>query len=318
MIGPLLIASLLAYILNPAVTFLRTRLKLGHKSIVLLVYCAFLLSLVLLSISLFPIVVRQAQSLSAEIQRILPQVEERLNEPVSILGYPVLFDPLFEEIRNTVNQFFEPDRIFRLIRSATTNLIWLIIIFVTSYFLLLDWEKFREWLFGQFPETYQGGIRRLHGDIKSIWGAYIRGQLLLMLIVGLISGFTAYLIGLPRAALVGLLAGLLDFIPSIGPAVATGAAAFIAWVEGSTALPISNSWFVILVVSLFTLIQLVENVWLQPSIFGPRVRLHRGIVFVAILGTLMLGSALLALIIVPLLGSARVIGGYLHRHIVQQ
>lgn len=318
LLGPLLIASLLAYLLNPAVTFLKARLKIEHKPVVLLVYSGFLLSIVLLSISLIPVVLRQAQSFSAELDVILPQLEEEFSEPVNLFGYPILFDSLFEEIRSTSDHFFRPDRIFRLIRGATTNLVWLVIIFVTSYYLLLDWEKLREWFFTLFPETYRSDLRQLHGDIKSIWGAYVRGQLLLMLIVGLLSGITAYLIGLPRAALIGLLAGILDFIPTIGPAVATGAAAFIAWVEGSNTLAMSNSWFVVLVVALFSLIQLVENVWLQPSIFGPRVRLHRGIVFVAILGTLMLGSALLALIVVPLIGSARLIGGYLHQRIIEQ
>lgn len=136
-----------------------------------------------------------------------------------------------------------------------------------------------------------------------------------MTIVGLISGITALALGLPRAALVGLLAGVLDFIPSVGPIVASAVAAFIAWVEGSNNFAISNQWFTIIVVSLFFLIQLIENIWLQPTIIGYRLRLHRGIVFIAVLGALTLGSALLALIIVPIIGSIRLIGRYLHRNI---
>lgn len=316
--GPLVIAGLLAYLLNPAVTFLKTRTKVSDKSAVMLVFLAFLLSLVVLSVSIAPLIVKQAQSFSAEIKAILPQIEGRLKEPVNVYGYPIRFDSFFEDIRSTADQFLRPDRIFRLIMGATTNFVWLLVILVSSYYLLLDWERLRERLFGLAPESIGQDLRGLHSEIKLVWGAYVRGQLLLMIIVGLVSGLTAYVIGLPRAALIGLLAGLLDFIPSIGPAFATGAAAFIAWVQGSSTLAIPNSWFVVLVVSFFTIIQLVENVWLQPSIFAPRVRLHRGVVFVAILGTLTLGSALLALIIVPVLGSLRLIGGFLHQRIALQ
>jgi predicted PurR-regulated permease PerM len=237
---------------------------------------------------------------------------------VILFGYDLQFDSFVEDLRITTNQFFKPERIFRVIKGATTNLVWLLVIFVTSYYLLHDWELLREWLFRLAPVAHQADLRHLHNDIKSLWEAYFRGQLLLMTIVGLFSGFTALAIGLPRAALVGLLAGVLDFIPSIGPTVATGAAAFIAWLEGSTVLAISNYWFVYVVVLCFAIIQLMENLWLQPYIFGRRVHLHRGIVFVAILGALTLGSALLALVIVPTIGSARLIGGYLHHHVFQQ
>jgi predicted PurR-regulated permease PerM len=318
LIGPLLIACLLAYILNPAVTFLKNRGDLNHKRSVLVVFSLFLLSLVAVSISIVPVIIKQARSLSAELQVVLPQIEDKLRQPMDLFGYDLQFDSFIEELRSTKKNFFIPERVFRVIKGATTNLVWLLIIFVTTYCLLLDWEQLREWLFHLAPEAYQADLHRLHEEIKSVWGAYLRGQLLLMTIVGLISGITAFVIGLPRAALVGLLAGILDFIPSIGPAIATGAAGFIAWIEGSNVLTISNLWFVFIVIFLFTLIQLVESIWLQPSIMRHRVRLHRGIIFVAILGTLMLGSALLALIIVPTIGSIRLIGGYLRQHIFIQ
>ncbi len=88
-------------------------------------------------------------------------------------------------------------------------------------------------------------------------------------------------------------------------------AAVIAWFEGSVYLPLSNAWFTVVVIALYNLVQLVENIWLQPRIMERSLRLHRGLVFVAVVSALTLAGALVALIIVPLIGSVVVVGRYL-------
>ena len=145
---------------------------------------------------------------------------------------------------------------------------------------------------------------------------HLRSQLLLMLFVGVLTGLGSAAIGLRHAVLLGLVAGGLDLIPSLGPIVAMVVATAIAWFEGSVYLPLSKGWFAIAVIALYTLVQQVENIWLQPRIMGHRLRLHPGLVFVAVTGALTLAGALVALIIVPLLASAGVVGRYVHRRIL--
>jgi predicted PurR-regulated permease PerM len=121
---------------------------------------------------------------------------------------------------------------------------------------------------------------------------------------------------LRHAVLLGLLAGALDMIPSLGPIVAVVVAVGVAWFEGSTYLPLSNTGFTLVVIGLYGLIQQVENIWLQPRIMGRRLRLHPGLIFVAVTGALALGGTVVALIIVPLLASAGVVGRYVHCRIL--
>jgi predicted PurR-regulated permease PerM len=317
-LGPLIIAGIIAYLLNPAVTRLKTKLRISHHLSTSIIYLLFILSLVVISISIVPVLIKQGRSLAHEIQALKPEIKTALQQPLHVLGYQLPLESFYEELQETWTEIFKPDRVFRIIKGATTNLVWILIILVTTYYLLLDWEQLRDWIFNLAPPGNQEDIRQIYGEIKSVWHAYLRGQLLLMTLIGLFSGVIALSIGLPRAAFIGLLAGLLDFIPSVGPIFAAGVAAFIAWFQGSYFLAISNQWFTILVIFLFSLIQLIENVWLQPTIIGHRLRLHKGIVFVVILGTLSLGSALLALIIVPTIGSLRLIGRYLHRKLYLQ
>jgi predicted PurR-regulated permease PerM len=318
LIAPLTIACLLAYLLNPAVTFLRNHTKIRHDHVVILVYFSSLALILMLLVTLLPIATHQAQSLSHEIKILLPQMDDWISQSTERLGLDMPFESLLAQFQETSSQFFQPDRIFRVIKSATTNLAWVLIILVTTYYLLRDWTKLKEWLIQLAPESERADICRLHQETKHIWRSYFRGQLLLMLLVGFLSGLVAAALGLRRFLLLGLLAGFLDLIPSIGPAIAMVIAAILAFLEGSLVLPIPNSWFSILVVGAFALIQLVENVWLQPNIMGQRLQLHPGLVFVSIVGALTLGSALLALIILPTIGTTMLIGSYVWKRSLGQ
>jgi nucleotide-binding universal stress UspA family protein len=134
--------------------------------------------------------------------------------------------------------------------------------------------------------------------------------------VGVLTTLASAVVGLRGAVVLGLLAGALDLIPSLGPTAALLVAVSLAWFNGSAHLDIPRGWFTVLVIVIFNGIQLAENLWLQPRIIGRVVRLNAGLVFVAVVGALASAGALAALIIVPVLGSARVIGSYLHKRIL--
>lgn len=310
LIGPMVIAALLAYILNPAVTLITTHTKLGHSSSASLVYLLLLTGLVAVSLIFGPIVIGQARTLALELQGIRGQLEGFLDSPMTFLGFELPLDETLTEFQRLLAQLLKPEKAFKALQAATTNLAWILVILVTTYYLLRDWERLREWLLALAPETYQSDLRRLHQEIKVIWQAYLRGQLLLMLLVGVLTGLGAAVVGLRGAAALGLLAGALDLIPSLGPTAATVTAAVIAWFEGSAHLPLSNAGFTVLVVALYISIQLLEEVWLRPRIMGQSLKLHPGLVFVTVVGALALGGALTALIVVPLLASVGVVGRY--------
>jgi predicted PurR-regulated permease PerM len=315
LIGPLAIAALLAYLLNPAVSLVENRTPLSRQQAVYGVYLLFIIALVTTIISLVPVIVRQAGSLANEIPTYLPTIETSIRS-VDVLGLSLPFDELWLDIRESTNQLFKPDRIFRVINAASTNLAWVLVILVTTYYLLRDWERLLRWIIHLAPQAYYADLYRLHGEIRVVWQSYLRGQLLIMFLLGTFSGLGAAVLGLPRALLLGFLAGLLALFPSIGPAIATGIAALVAWFEGSNYINVSNLWITVLTVGIFSGVQFVEGVWLQPNIMGHRLRLHPGLVFIALVTALAFGSALLALMIVPLLGTCVVIGRYLHRNLL--
>jgi predicted PurR-regulated permease PerM len=316
LIGPLIMAALLAYVLNPAVTLIKTRTQLRHGVSVSLVYFLFLAVLVVTLVIFVPIVVNQSRRVALELQVVKVRLEDALVGPVTFLGFELALDELLVELEGISAPLLKPQRVLRTLIAATTNLAWIMVILMTAYHLLQDWERLREWLIRLAPEAYQPDLRRLHKEIKDIWQAHLRGQLLVMLLVGVLTGLASVAVGLRHAVLLGLLAGALDLIPSLGPIVAVVMAVGVAWFEGSTYLPLSNTGFAVLVIGLYGLVQQVENIWLQPRIMGRRLRLHPGLVFIAVTGALTLGGTVVALIIVPLLASAGVVGRYVHRRML--
>jgi predicted PurR-regulated permease PerM len=316
LIGPLVVAGLLAYILNPAVTLVTNRARLSHDLSVSLIYLLLLVGLTATLLIFGPIVINQVKNLSLELQGIRGQLQDLLDSPVTFLGFELSLDEMLTEFQQLSSQLLKPERAFKVLQAATTNLAWILVILVTTYYLLRDWECLREWLIHLAPERSQPDLRRLHQEIKAVWQTYLRGQLLLMLLVGTLTGLGAAAVGLRGAAALGLLAGTLDLIPSLGPTAATATAAAMAWFEGSAHLPLSNAGFTAVVVALYVSVQLLEEIWLRPRIMGCKLRLHPGLVFVSVVGALALGGALIALIIVPLLGSAGAVGRYVHHRIL--
>jgi predicted PurR-regulated permease PerM len=273
----------------------------------------FLVVFVLAVVYLSPIIARQFRQLTAQLDRFPDQIDTLQINLDDFLGFSLPLETLVRELETDLSQLLKPDRIFRILRGASTNIVWLVIIFITSYHLLRDWEKLREWLFKLAPKKLEPDLRRLHVEIKGLWRAYLRGQLLIMSILGILSGIGAAAIGLPGALLLGFLAGILALIPNLGPTTAAAIAAVVAWTQGSSYLAFSNLTVAVMVVVIFGLIQLVEGFWLTPRIMGRRMNLHPGLVLVAVVGTLFTLGAVMALIISPLLASFDLVFRYIRR-----
>jgi predicted PurR-regulated permease PerM len=88
--------------------------------------------------------------------------------------------------------------------------------------------------------------------------------------------------------------------------------------EGSNYLPISNLWFALITLGTYLLLNNIKTIWLQPRILGHSVRMHEGIVFVAIIISIMLGGVLAVLVVVPLLATVSVVGRYVRRRLISE
>jgi predicted PurR-regulated permease PerM len=146
--------------------------------------------------------------------------------------------------------------------------------------------------------------------------AYLRGQIVLMLIVGVVFTIAWLIIGIPGALLLGAIAGLFTLVPDVGPFLAMVLAAGVALLEGSTRIPLSNFWVAGIVVIVYLVLINLKNFFLRPYIMGRSVQMNEALVFIAIMIATILKGILGALLVVPLLATVVVIGGYIQRRVL--
>jgi len=317
MINPLVIAGLIAYLMNPAVSFIQQRLRWRHVFAVSLVYFLSLSLLIALPAIFIPVLADEWATVSRDLLDILDQVQAFLYRPVTIGGYIIHLETALPQWDESLAVFISrlPATLGEILESTSRNAAWLLVSMVTIFYLLLDWDRLRDWFIKLAPKDYQSDVRHIYEDIKKAWHAYLRGQFALMFIVAVVFTIIWLSIGLPGAVVIGVLTGLFSLIPEIGPLIATALAVGVALLEGSTYLQMSNIWFAVLVVGIYLVLINFKNIWLRPRVMGRSVHLHEGLVFILIIAAVMFQGILGALIIVPVAASVVVVGRYLHARI---
>ena len=219
-------------------------------------------------------------------------------------------DEIIPELENEISQFLVPTRLFRMLLSATDNIVWIMVTFMTCFYLLLDHSKLTNWIYLITPEASRDDLKQILEEINMVWKTYLRGQFSMMLLIGILSGLGGVAVGLKNALIIGVIAGILELIPSLGPTIATFIAGMSAWTQGSLTLDITNFWFAIIVCAIFIFIQILENTILIPKVMSKRMNIHPAFVFIAIVSTLSLFGVLAGLIVIPVIGSIVVIINY--------
>ena len=320
LLRPLIISGLLAYVLNPAVELLLARTRTGRSLASLIVYFLALAIVIAVPAITTPVVIRQLTGLTLDLQRIQNQVEFILSEPITIGGIDVLPNITTVDIGQLITDAVAPaaSNAWDFLGGLTTNLLWILLILVTTYYLLRDGPRISTWFVRLAPERLQSDIERLFFETDYVWSAYLRGQLTLSLIIGVLTAIVTAAVGLPGALVLGLLAGILDVIPSLGPTVAGAISVVVALFLGSTYLPLSNLVFGLIVLAVFIVIQQIENIWLRPQIMGHSLSIHPAIVFVSVLSALAIVGVLGALVIIPVVATLGLVGRYIHSRLLSK
>jgi len=315
---PLIIAGLIAYLLYPLVQFLQTRLRLRRKAAANIVYFICLVLMFAVPATLVPTLFNEATTVTADLNHMLNQVQDYLAGPMVIAGISIHLEQLIPTLKASLAGLTAPlpQDAWHLIESTSRGALWFLTIVVGAYYFMTDWERLREWLIHLLPEAYRMDAHRLYLEIRQVWMAYLRGQVTLMLIVGVVFSVLWSVIGLPGALILGILAGLLSLIPDVGPFVATALAVIIALLEGSSWIPWNHYWFAALVAGLYIVLINVKSIWLRPRILGRSVRMHEGLIFISIIAAVVFTGVLGALLVVPVLASAGVLLKYLRHRIL--
>jgi predicted PurR-regulated permease PerM len=287
---------------------------------VALVYFSVLATLLIVPSTLAPVAIEQAKGLAGYLINIERQMEAALSQPVIFLGQPLQLGQLLAEFLKSTTDLLNPEveSALSVLETTSISLAWVLIILVSTYYFLLDWERLRDWFIRLAPDEIQPDVRQLLHEMNLVWQAYLHGTFVLMVVVAIVFTLVWLAVGLPGAIILGLLTGLLTIIPEIGPAVAAILAVLVAFFQGSDFLPISNFWFALLIFAIYFVLIQIKVIWLRPRIMKRFLHLNEGLIFVAIIAATVLWGILGALLIIPMLSTAGILGRYLRSRLLHQ
>ena len=314
----LAIAAFVAYLINPAVVYLTTRTRMQRVAAVNLVYFSAVVLLIGLPATLLPIFADEAQFVIEDILNLANQLRQTLASPIRIGGLVFHLEEWGQSIFQAQNAVLSPipERTLQLLETTSVGVLWFLVILVSVHLFLSQWPSMRDWLINLAPPPYRPEIEELYNRIRRVWMAYLRGQIVLMLIVGVVFTIAWLILGIPGAFLLGVIAGLFTLVPDVGPFLAMILAAGVALLEGSTWIPLSNFWVTGIVLIVYLVLINLKNFFLRPYIMGRSVHMNEALVFIAIIIATILKGILGALLVVPLLASVVVIGGYIQRRVL--
>lgn len=148
---------------------------------------------------------------------------------------------------------------------------------VVTFYLLLDWDSLMVKLTSLVPRRWLADTLRLAGRCDEVLSAFLRGQLLVMLCLGILYALGLSLLGLRFGILIGFVAGLASIVPFLGFIVGLAIALVVAVFQMGTI------WAVLGVIAVFAAGQMVESVVLQPKLLGNKIGLHPVAVIFAVL-----------------------------------
>ena len=314
-IPPLVIAFLLAFILDPIVDFLTNRLHLSRgpaTTLVFLVLIVVTLGAMAAPVTAVPSIQRAVLSVQVDAIRIIADVGDFFERPLEIGGYSLDLSSVYEELSAMLSRFVGSvaQGTLDVVFSIASGAFWLIFILMAAFYMVKDGDRIIRQLDDLAPPDYHDDLVHLRQQITGVWNAFLRGQLLLSLAMAAITALACWAIDVPYPIALGLLAGLMEFVPSIGPFIAGVPAVLLALFQGSDFLPLNNFWFAVLVVGLYVVIQQIEGNLLIPRILGRSLNLHPLLVLIVIVLGGSLAGILGMLLAAPVLATLRVVGRY--------
>ncbi len=290
MIAPTVVAGLVVFILNMPINRLEDR-DLPRGLAVVIVYVLLIGLLALLWLVLGPGLQDFLFNIQQDLEELVQSLDQSSLPFLQDFTLPVigrvelaevdLFSQFNEELRTVVINGLTS--LTSYVGGLTSGLLSFIYVLVLSFWALKDWNRLKAVLANIIPDPYLAEMQELIEELNRIWSAFLRGQVLLGLVVGSTVFVVMLIVGLPNARALAIIAGMMEFLPIVGPIISGIIGVSVALISGSSWLPISHLWFAGLVALLYVVIGQVESVYFIPRFIGRRVHLHPAVTFAVII-----------------------------------
>jgi predicted PurR-regulated permease PerM/GNAT superfamily N-acetyltransferase len=322
-VAPLMMAVIVAYLLDPIVMIMIRRLRLPRPVAVFLVFTV----LVVIFLSMLG---GAGLFLQQQLSGMLTIIETSLaNLPLTIRDFrhttytlgPLIIRPtdvdltiyqdaLLNSLRDSVSRATD---VLTLAASQVAIFFgWMAFIIIIAYYLLNDLPSLTSGILKIVPPEFHRDAERLLAELGPIWNAFLRGQATLALVMAAIVGSTMSILGLRYSIAIGLFAGFMEFIPIIGPYTVLAVEILVAVFQPTNWMGLPQEAFISGIVVAAIAIQQIEANLLSPRIMGGQLRLHPALVIIgAFVGASLAGIPGL-LLSSPTVATLRLFGRYIY------
>ncbi len=269
-VGPFLAGAVIAYLLDPLTARLETRgmARWMAASLVLVLFFGFITALAL---ALAPVIQAQLLQLMDSLPGIVDQVMPALRDFAARIGATAALDTAGTRLLQQAAAWLTAS-LGDIVASglAFFNLLTLVVVTpVVAFYVLKDYEAVTRRIDQSWPPRHAATIRRLLGQIDTALSGFIRGQSLVCCALAGLYAIGWGLIGLDYFFVLALLAGLLGFVPFVGPVVGVGLSVLVALGQWGI-----DPVMIGLVLLVFVVVQGLEGAVLTPNLIGNRIGLH--------------------------------------------
>lgn len=264
-LGMLFVAVILSSAIDPTVdTF--ERFHIPRPVTILGMYLTFFCAFVLVFYLIIPPVVAQFSSFSGTFEEYRAQIDG-VYQALTHNAQASLFDTIQEhvaQLSSTVGNF--TSGIFSTVAGVFGALAKVVFVFVITFYITIKEDTVKKMIKIAAPISYQPYLIQKMNRVQEKMGAWLRGQLILMTIIGTITYIGLTLLGVPNALLLAIMAGLAEAIPYVGPILSAIPAVFFAYTQ--------SSWQAVAVIIMFVIIQQSENQIIVPQVMRKAVGIH--------------------------------------------
>ena len=315
-LGAFVLGAAIAFLIQPAIHRL-TELGLPRILAIVLIFVAILLVLAGIVLLVLPLFVGEVGRLQSQAPSLAAQAQVRITQlqgsPVTIFGINVnlansvgtvsshLRDYLFGQFGNAVS----------IGLTALTTVLQILLMFVAAFLLALDAHSVRRVLRRLVPNDYRNDFDQIWRRVRRMLYAYVRGQIIVAGMIGILSGIGCAVLGLPDAVALGLLAGITAIIPYLGPFIGALPAVLVGLAAG-------GAFKALLVVILYFVISNVILNFVYPKVMADAVRLPPLLVIVALIAGFSWAGILGMFVAVPLAATLRILFDHIYPRLYEK
>ncbi len=302
---PVLAAVVIAYLLHPAVLYIQTKLKIKKQLAIALLMAGIVLFLILLVNSILPPLISQSTTFAKEFPAYSSNFEMLTQKFQSYLANLGLPPTLLDKMDTALLQLYDLAAGFLLsmVSAVFSNIFKLIdglIIAVMLMYFLSSGPQMIAYLLDHLPESFRKSCRSLMAGTDHVIWTYVKTQLLIALIIGVVSTVSFMVIGIRYAFLLGMLAGVLNLIPYFGSMFAGALAALVALLTSGVKQAVITGIIVVV-------IQQLEGNIITPRLQAKSSGMHPVVIIAALLICNDLWGTFGMFVAVPVAGLAKLL-----------